>query len=154
MPIKTNLTESCTPALGGFTLLAAEGPDAEAFLQAQLMNDVRALSPRQWQWNGWLNAKGRVQALFALIRLAPDAFWLVLPDFAAIEKLLLQVGVTQVVPADTLKDVLDQIRDQDFSLLCNVLLIFRQFAGIPCFQVDFTDIGQQFSSVTARPDTA
>ena len=85
MPIKTNLTESCTPALGGFTLLAAEGPDAEAFLQAQLMNDVRALSPRQWQWNGWLNAKGRVQALFALIRLAPDAFWLVLPDFAAIE---------------------------------------------------------------------
>lgn len=74
-------------ALSGFSLLAAEGPGAEAFLQAQSMNDVRALALRQWQWNGWLNAKGRVIALFALLRAAPEAYWLVLPDFPAAELL-------------------------------------------------------------------
>jgi len=36
------------------------------------MNDVRTLAPGQWQWNGWLSAKGRVQALFALLRSEPD----------------------------------------------------------------------------------
>lgn len=87
MSIKPNLTSQHAHALGDFTLLAIEGPDAEAFLQAQLMNDVRLLSPMQWQWNGWLNPKGRVIALFALVRLSPECFWWVLPDFPAEELL-------------------------------------------------------------------
>jgi len=87
MSIKTNLAPAPAHALGGFTLLTAAGPDTEAFLQAQLMNDVRALAPMQWQWNGWLSAKGRVIALFALLRLTPEQFWLVLPDFPAGELL-------------------------------------------------------------------
>ena len=87
MSIKTNLIDRHAHALDGYTLLAVEGPEAEAFLQAQLMNDVRKLSPMQWQWNGWLNPKGRVIALFALVRLSPECFWLVLPDFPAGELL-------------------------------------------------------------------
>jgi len=39
----------------------------------------------QWQWNGWLTAKGRVVALFALLRTGEEAFRLVLPDFPADE---------------------------------------------------------------------
>jgi hypothetical protein len=74
-------------ALSGFSVLVVEGPDAEAFLQAQTMNDVRALAPLQWQWNGWLNPKGRVIALFVLLRVGPDAYWLVLPDIPASELL-------------------------------------------------------------------
>lgn len=83
MTFKTNLPPSSCPALSGFTLLAVSGPDAAAFLQAQVMNDVAALAPGQWHWSGWLTPKGRVIALFALVRLAPDRFLLVLPDAPA-----------------------------------------------------------------------
>ena len=49
------------------------------------MNDVHALAPQHWQWNGWLNPKGRVIALFALIALDADRYWLLLPDMPAVE---------------------------------------------------------------------
>lgn len=62
-------------------VLAIDGRDAAGFLQRQCMNDVTALdADGRWQWNGLLSAKGRVLALFALLRRAPDAFWLVLGD--------------------------------------------------------------------------
>ena len=64
-------------------VLECSGRDAGAFLQAQLMNDVRALDDGRWQWTGWLTAKGRVQALAALLRLEPERFWLLLPDVPA-----------------------------------------------------------------------
>jgi tRNA-modifying protein YgfZ len=48
-----------------------------------LMSDVRLLADRQWQWSGWLSAKGRVLALGALLRLDGERFWLLLPDVPA-----------------------------------------------------------------------
>jgi folate-binding protein YgfZ len=88
MPFKKNLPEATlVPELSGFSLLAIEGAGAESFLQAQTMNDVCALTPGHWHWNGWLNPKGRVIALFALARIADDAFIAVLPDFPASELL-------------------------------------------------------------------
>src|SRR3546814_1348694 len=62
-------TPFCLP---DHTVISLQGPDAIAFAQAQCMNDVHALAPGQWQWNGWLSAKGRLQALFALLRAEPD----------------------------------------------------------------------------------
>lgn len=85
MTFKTNLPAASCPALSGFTVLEVRGVDAAAFLQAQAMNDVAALVPGQWQWNGWLTPKGRVVALFALLRTAPDRLLAVLPDFPAAE---------------------------------------------------------------------
>ena len=66
--------------LDGHAVLALSGPDAIAFAQAQFMNDVAALDVMQWHWNGWLTPKGRVIALFALLRPAEQTLWLVLPD--------------------------------------------------------------------------
>jgi folate-binding protein YgfZ len=88
MPYKTTASPEAVPpaplpALSGFEVLAADGPQAAAFLQAQAMNDVAALAVGQWQWNGWLTAKGRVVALFALLRTGEEAFRLVLPDHPA-----------------------------------------------------------------------
>lgn len=83
MTIKDNLSDAGLPMLSGFTVLAIEGRDADAFAQAQFMNDLRPLAPGHWHWNGWLNAKGRVIALFALLRVAPDRLWLMLPDHDA-----------------------------------------------------------------------
>jgi len=67
-------------ALPGYRVLTLCGRDATAFAQAQFMNEVAALAPSQWQWNGWLTPKGRVVALFALLKLDAQTLWLLLPD--------------------------------------------------------------------------
>ncbi|MGV8940145.1 MAG: YgfZ/GcvT domain-containing protein [Lysobacter sp.] len=67
-------------ALPGHRILTFQGRDAIAFAQAQFMNDVAALDAGQWQWNGWLTPKGRVIALFALLKWDGETLWLVLPD--------------------------------------------------------------------------
>jgi folate-binding protein YgfZ len=66
--------------LPGHQLLSLAGRDALAFAQAQFMNDVAALPAGHWQWNGWLTPKGRLVALFALLRLDDATLWLLLPD--------------------------------------------------------------------------
>ena len=60
-------------------LLQLSGPDAVSFAQGQFMNDVEALAEGEWQWSGWLTPKGRLAALFALLRV-DDAVLLLLPD--------------------------------------------------------------------------
>ena len=91
MPFKTIRRQGVLPRLRGFSVLDVSGPDSAAFLQAQTMNDVVQLAPGHWQWNGWLNPKGRVICLFALLRNPDDGFVAVLPDFPAAElQLLLQ----------------------------------------------------------------
>ena len=66
--------------LDGHVVLALSGPDAIAFAQAQFMNDVAPLGVMDWHWSGWLTPKGRVIALFALLRRDEQTLWLVLPD--------------------------------------------------------------------------
>lgn len=72
-------------ALDGHSVLALDGPDAIAFAQAQFANDVPALPAGHWQWNAWLTPKGRVIAVFALLRTGADALRLLLPDYDAEE---------------------------------------------------------------------
>lgn len=83
MTFKEPLPESSCPALPGFSVLSLEGPQAAAFAQAQFSNDVSGLTSGHWHWSSWLTAKGRVVAIFALLRLCEDRFWLVLPDHPA-----------------------------------------------------------------------
>ncbi len=72
-------------ALPAHEILALKGPDTMVFAQAQFMNDIAGLADGQWQWNGWLTPKGRVIALFALLRLDSQTLWLLLPDVAAVD---------------------------------------------------------------------
>lgn len=57
-----------------------DGRDAVKFAQAQFSNDVAALADGHWQWSGWLTPKGRIIALFALLRFDEERLWLLLPD--------------------------------------------------------------------------
>ena len=66
--------------LSSHSVLELAGRDAVSFAQSQFMNDVTALASGQWQWNGWLTPKGRVVALFALLRLDEERLWLLLAD--------------------------------------------------------------------------
>ena len=93
-------------ALSDHALLALEGRDAIAFAQAQCMSDVTALADGQWQWSGWLTPKGRVQALFALLRVGPETVWLLLPDGdaaalkAAMERFVFRSKLKLRIPDD------------------------------------------------------
>ena len=80
MPFKENLPASPCPALGGMGLLSLHGPDAVVFAHSQFMSDVAALAPGRWHWSGWLTPKGRLIALFALLRLGEDRLVLLSPD--------------------------------------------------------------------------
>ncbi|MBS0213965.1 MAG: folate-binding protein YgfZ [Proteobacteria bacterium] len=84
MPDKQD-ARSISFALPGWQVLEAHGVDAASFLQAQTMNDLRPLAPGHWQWNGWLNPKGRLIALFLLAALDAQRYWLVSPDVQAAE---------------------------------------------------------------------
>ena len=77
--------EATALPLPDYRLLEIAGRDAMAVAQAQFMNDVAALADGQWQWSGWLTPKGRVVALFALLRLDDRTLWLLLPDFAPVD---------------------------------------------------------------------
>jgi tRNA-modifying protein YgfZ len=83
MSDKLNFSTAALKRLQNYSLLALEGPDAVAFIQAQSMNDVKALAAGEWHWNGLLNPKGRLIALFALLQIQPDLLWLVSPDMPA-----------------------------------------------------------------------
>lgn len=63
-------------ALPGIRVVRLAGRDAVAFAQSQFMNDVAPLGDGGWQWSGWLDPKGRVQALFALLRFDAGTLWL------------------------------------------------------------------------------
>ncbi|UGB39372.1 YgfZ/GcvT domain-containing protein [Frateuria soli] len=69
-------------------LVALEGPDAIAFAQAQFSSNLATLADGQWQFSAWLDAQGRVRALFHLMRL--DAHRL---------RLLLRGGEAQALAA-------------------------------------------------------
>lgn len=80
MSDKRDVPEAGFTALPDHRVVALHGRDALAFVQAQAMNDVAALADGQWHWNGWLTPKGRVIALFALLRLDAETAWLLVPD--------------------------------------------------------------------------
>ena len=75
--------------LSHYGVIAAGGSDAAAFLQAQLTNDVRELTPNRAQLSGYCSPKGRLLAICLLSR-HDDEFFLELPGelLAAVRKRL------------------------------------------------------------------
>ena len=93
-------------ALSDHHVISLAGRDAVAFAQAQFMNDIDAVATGCWQWNGWLTPKGRVVALFALLRIDDEILWLLLPDadpasmVAALQRFVFRSKVTLAVRED------------------------------------------------------
>jgi folate-binding protein YgfZ len=67
-------------ALPDHHVVTLRGRDALAFAQAQFMSDVAALDDGHWQWSGWLTPKGRVVALFALLKVDAETVRLIVQD--------------------------------------------------------------------------
>ena len=68
-----------TVALPALALLRATGPEARSFLQSQLTNDARQVSPTRAQLAGYCSPKGRLLAVMTVQQLAEDDFALWLP---------------------------------------------------------------------------
>lgn len=72
-------------------VIEVSGVDAEAFLNAQLSRNVDSDQPSQATLAGWLNARGRVLALFRALR-AGDR-WLLLARGADVEALIRRLSM-------------------------------------------------------------
>jgi folate-binding protein YgfZ len=66
-------------ALPDFAVLSAKGPDAAAFLQGQLSNDVQKLTVGAGQLTALHTVQGRVQALLRLFRVGETDYAAALP---------------------------------------------------------------------------
>ena len=67
-------------ALPHLGLIRASGPDARAFLQNQLSNDLRQASPAAGLLNGYCSPKGRLLAVLTVMQTGEEEFLLVLPQ--------------------------------------------------------------------------
>lgn len=96
----------------GWEVLEVRGADATVFLQRQSMNDVVALNAQsnagQSHWNGLLTAKGRLQGLFLLFKVAADAWWLIAPDVTA-------HGLKELLRPFVLRSKLEMIEREDLA---------------------------------------
>jgi tRNA-modifying protein YgfZ len=72
-PIPTRMPTSNTAQA-----VLLEGPDAIAFAHTQFTSQVTTLPNGQWQFSSWLDAQGRVRALFHLARLDDERLLLLL----------------------------------------------------------------------------
>jgi tRNA-modifying protein YgfZ len=74
------MSDDCTfVSLSTLGMLRAHGPDALAFLQGQLSNDVLLLRQPRVLLAGYHNPQGRVIALLRLVARAPDDVFAILP---------------------------------------------------------------------------
>jgi hypothetical protein len=71
--------------LDDFQAVVLDGPDAITFAQAQLAADLRPLATGAWCWAAWLDAPGRMLALFLAARTAPERLELWAPGARAAE---------------------------------------------------------------------
>ena len=60
------MTQPTMTSLPHLTVLELTGPDAQAFLQAQVPSDVRLLNAEKAQISGWCTAKGRLLTTFVI----------------------------------------------------------------------------------------
>ena len=64
---------------GDLAVIRAHGPDTFAFLQSQLTQDVEGLEPGQSVLGARVTRTGHLVALFAVVGIAADDVWMVLP---------------------------------------------------------------------------
>ena len=72
-------TSPCYMALDQLGLLSVSGEDSQAFLQNLLTNDIALLALNQSQYSGLCNPKGRLLALFVIIRTGEASYQLIMP---------------------------------------------------------------------------
>jgi len=81
-----NRYNGCPMTIADYSMIRVTGPDAFAFLQAQLAGDLRLAATGEPRILAWCNPKGRVICLFR-VRAVEDGYELALPGDLATEAL-------------------------------------------------------------------
>lgn len=87
-------------------LIAARGPDAEAFLQGQFSNDIYQVTPQHSQLSAYCNPKGRMLATFRLFQ-RDNSYYLRMPR-GKVEPLLKRLRLYLLRARVTLQDASDE----------------------------------------------
>ncbi|HEC19910.1 MAG TPA: folate-binding protein [Gammaproteobacteria bacterium] len=93
--------------LSHYGLIRAEGPESADFLQNQLCNDVREVTPLHSQYNGYCTPKGRALAFFRLFQ-RDDDYYLRLPR-EILEPVLKRLRMFVLMSKTELGDASDQL---------------------------------------------
>ncbi|MGD8784300.1 MAG: folate-binding protein [Thioalkalispiraceae bacterium] len=93
-------------ALNHLGIIHVSGEDAQAFLQAQLSNDITLVTHDKSQISAYCNPKGRMLAQFLIIP-ATDSYFLVLPA-TILEKTLMRLRMFVLRSQVQLEDVSDR----------------------------------------------
>ena len=121
--------------------IRVRGADADAFLQGQLSNDIRELTPTRGQLSSYSNPKGRVLAIFASIRVG-DAIWMEtsrsllastlkrLKMFVLRSKLTLEDAGADVISIGVAGPNADQVLEAAGLLVPSVLCLCAEVDGI------------------------
>jgi len=91
--------------LSHYGVIKVSGEEAAKFLQAQLTNDVVALSVGQAQWNGWCSPKGRLLVTFLIWR--SDAHYFLLLQKSIQQTIQKRLSLFVLRSKVTLEDVSD-----------------------------------------------
>ena len=94
IPTTTTDRENFEPVLCPLTdmgVIEVTGADAEAFLNAQLSRNVHSHQPSRATLAAWLDARGRVLALFRVLRVGDG--WLLLARGADVEALIRRLSL-------------------------------------------------------------
>lgn len=135
------LTVDVVAPLADRGTIRVRGADADAFLQGQLSNDIRELTPTRGQLSSYSNPKGRVLAIFASIRVG-DAIWMEtsrsvlastlkrLKMFVLRSKLTLEDAGADVISIGVAGPNADQVLEAAGLLVPSVLCLCAEVDGI------------------------
>jgi hypothetical protein len=110
---KIAVTGSLLCDLSHVGLIAAAGADARNFLQTQLTNDAREITPERSQLSGYCTAKGRLLAVFRVAQ-RDETFYLQLP-YELLEATLKRLRMFVLRAKVTLEDATDTFVRFGFS---------------------------------------
>ncbi len=142
------LVETVVVPLAHLGLLAARGPDTVPFLQGQLSNDVRKLSPTTAQLSSYNSPKGRMLAVLQLFRDSETIFLelnaAVLP--AVLKRLRMYVLRSKVTLAD------DSPQRPALGLSGPAAIAALAAAGLPCPEAPLGAAWSEDTCVIRRQD--
>lgn len=110
-------------------LIAVTGPDAMAFLQGQLTNDVRELSARHTQLSGYCSPKGRMLASFRVFRIG-ETIYLQLPHHG-VDALVQRLRMFLLRSKATVEKAGDDLVAIGIAGECAEGLLREHFAALP-----------------------
>ena len=132
--------------LNNRALLKLSGSENEAFLQAQLSNDISKIDDSSVQLNEYFQHQGKILALFWVMR-SSDDFLLSFPlDLLDSIKARLQmfvlmsdVSITNVTDQYLQIGVIDESQKDSFTLNENLSLVLADYKNLPNFEFTSQD---------------